>query len=130
MSCRSQSAGSVLRGVLLVWVCCCPIRCIQKTPCDLTVGLRPRMGRSELDDRAAPRRRFRETDRLPDRGLEEAQVVPPSDVGQDLLRVRGAAVEHRRKDTDDLEALVRQAVNVVDRLEQLADAAMGERLAL
>ena len=75
-------------------------------------------------------RRLGEPDRLRDRRLEERQPVAILDFGEDLARMRRPAVEHGGDDAEHTELLVGELAHVLHGLEQLADAAVAERLAL
>ena len=61
---------------------------------------------------------------------EHREAVALLHLGQDLAGVRRAAVEHGGDHPEHAQLLVGELAHVLDRLEQLADAAVAERLAL
>ena len=73
---------------------------------------------------------LREPNRLGHRWLEHVQRVAAADVVEDGAAVAGAAVVHGRDDPPDAQRRVREQTHVVDRLEELRDAAMAQCLTL
>src|ERR1700746_2861187 len=74
--------------------------------------------------------RLGEPDGLRNRRLEERQPVAVLDFGEDLARMRRPAVEHGGGEAAPPRLLVGEWAHILHGLEQLADAAMTESLAL
>ena len=97
---------------------------------DLAVGVGALAAATRGEDRPAGGRGLGELDRLGDRRLDDLEVVGLADRLQHRAGVVGAAVVERRQHAPHLEAAVGEAAYVVDGVEQLADPAVRQRLAL
>src|SRR5699024_5475987 len=114
-------------GTIVILVC--PVLGL-KPLCDLPVSPRSFVPARGIKYGSADCRRLGEADAFGDRRLKYPQIVTGGDCLQDLLGVPGAAVEERRQHSDDIQSGVHERADVEDRVQQLADTAMRQGLAL